>query len=227
MVWYKEILYNLPEVMPPTQRRLGFKEKLKWTLIILVLFFVLGLIPLFGLGQNALQQFQILSIILGASFGSIISLGIGPMVTGSIVLQLLNGSGLVKFDLTTHEGKRTFQGVQKLLSIFFIIFEGAIYVFMGGLAPPEQLVGTGSYFTLQLLLVFQLFLGGVMIMFMDEVVSKWGFGSGISLFIAAGVSQSVFIRALSPLPSPNNPEIMTGAIPALFQSLARGDPQTA
>jgi preprotein translocase subunit SecY len=64
-------------------------------------------------------------------------------------------------------------------------------------------------------------------MFMDEVVSKWGFGSGISLFIAAGVSQSVFVRALSPLPSPNNPEVMTGAIPALFQSLARGDPQTA
>jgi preprotein translocase subunit SecY len=227
MSWYKNILYNLPEVAGPTQRKLGFKEKLKWTLMILALFFVLGLIPLFGLGQNALQQFQILSIILGASFGSIISLGIGPMVTASIVLQLLNGSGLIKFDLTTHEGKRTFQGVQKLLSIFFIIFEGAIYVFMGGLAPPEQLAGTASYFQLELLLVFQLFLGGTLIMFMDEVVSKWGFGSGISLFIAAGVSQSVFIRALSPLPSPNNPEIMTGAIPALFQSLARGDPQTA
>ncbi len=227
MSWYKEILYNLPEVTPPTQRKLGFKEKMKWTLIVLVLFFILGLVPLFGLGQNALQQFQILSIILGASFGSIISLGIGPIVTASIVLQLLNGSGLVKFDLTTHDGKKNFQGVQKLLSIFFIIFEGGIYVFMGGLAPPETLAGTAQYFTLQLLLVFQLFLGGIMIMFMDEVVSKWGFGSGISLFIAAGVSQSVFIRALSPLPSPNNPEIMTGAIPALFQSLARGDPQTA
>ncbi len=227
MSWYKEILYNLPEVAPPTQRKLGFKEKMKWTLIVLVLFFILGLIPLFGLGQNALQQFEILSIILGASFGSIISLGIGPIVTASIVLQLLNGSGLVKFDLTTHDGKRNFQGVQKLLSIFFILFEGGIYVFMGGLAPPETLAGTASYFILQLLLVFQLFLGGIMIMFMDEVVSKWGFGSGISLFIAAGVSQSIFIRALSPLPSPNNPEIMTGAIPALFQSLARGDPQTA
>ncbi len=227
MSWYKTILYNLPEVSPPTQRKLGFKEKLKWTLLMLVLFFVLGLIPLFGLGQNALQQFQILSIILGASFGSIISLGIGPIVTASIVLQLLNGSGLIKFDLSSHEGKRTFQGVQKLLSFFFIIFEGAIYVFMGGLAPPEALVGTAQYFTLELLLVFQLFLGGILIMFMDEVVSKWGFGSGISLFIAAGVSQSIFIRALSPLPSPNNPDIMTGAIPALFQSLARGDPQTA
>jgi len=62
---------------------------------------------------------------------------------------------------------------------------------------------------------------------MDEVISKWGFGSGISLFIAAGVSAQVFIRALSPLPSPTNPELMTGAIPALVQSLAAGDPQTA
>lgn len=64
-------------------------------------------------------------------------------------------------------------------------------------------------------------------MFMDEVVSKWGFGSGLSLFIAAGVSKSVFVRALSPLPSPTNPSVSTGAIPALFQSLAAGDPITA
>ena len=185
------------------------------------------MVPLFGLGQNALQRFELLSVILGASFGSIISLGIGPIVTASIVLQLLNGSGILKFDLTSHDGRQTFQGVQKLAAVFFIIFEAGIYVFMSGLAPPAELAGTALYFQLELLLVFQLFLGGIIILFMDEVVSKWGFGSGVSLFIAAGVSQSVFIRALSPLPSPTNPSIATGAIPALVQSLAAGDPQTA
>jgi preprotein translocase subunit SecY len=225
-VW-NNIINNLPEVTAPTQKRLSFKEKLKWTLIVLVLFFVLGLVPLFGLGQNALEQFRFLSIILGAKFGSIISLGIGPIVTASIVLQLLNGSGIVKFDLTTHEGKKTFQGVQKLLSILFIIFEAAIYVFMGGLAPPLELTGTPLFFQLELLLIFQLFLGGMLILFMDEIVSKWGFGSGISLFIAAGVSEEIFIRAFSPLPSPTNPNVATGAIPSLFQSLAAGDPVTA
>jgi len=227
MSFFKNLLYNLPEVKAPTQKRLSFKEKLKWTLIILVLFFVLGMVPLFGLGQNALQRFELLSVILGASFGSIISLGIGPIVTASIVLQLLNGSGILKFDLTSQEGRQTFQGVQKIAAVFFIIFEAAIYVFMSGLAPPAELAGTALYFQLELLLVFQLFLGGIIILFMDEVVSKWGFGSGVSLFIAAGVSQSVFIRALSPLPSPTNPSIATGAIPALVQSLAAGDPQTA
>lgn len=219
MGFLKNVLMNLPEIAGPTQKRLSFKEKLKWTLMVLVLFFIMGVIPLFGLGENQLQQFEYLSIILGASFGSIISLGIGPLVTASIVLQLVNGSGLIKFDLTTPEGKRNFQGVQKLLSLFFIVFEAGIYVMMGGLAP---LPGIPAW-----LLIFQLTLGGILIMFMDEVVAKWGFGSGISLFIAAGVSQSIFIRALSPLPSPTNPSIAAGAIPALFQSLAAGDPQTA
>ncbi len=221
------LLMNLPEVSKPTQKRLSFKEKLKWTGITLGLFFILGMIPLFGLGENALKQFEYLSLILGAEFGSIISLGIGPIVTASIVLQLLNGSGLVNFDLTSTDGKKRFQGIQKLLAIFFIIFEAGIYVFMGGLAPSASLAGTGFYFSLQLMLIFQLMLGGFMIMFMDEVISKWGFGSGLSLFIAAGVSKNLFVTAFSPLASPTMPNISTGAIPALFQSLAMGDKITA
>ena len=223
----KSILYNLPEVAPPTQRRLSFKEKLKWTLIILVLFFALSLIPLFGLGENQLEQFEILSIILGAEFGSLISLGIGPIVTASIVLQLLNGSGLIKFDLHSKEGRMNFQAYQKVLAVGFILFEAIIYVVMRGLAPAEALIGTAFYGPLQLMLIFQLILGGLIILFMDEVVSKWGFGQGIGLFIVAGVSRSLFIRTISPLPSRFNPDMPVGAIPAFIKSLAIGDPTSA
>ncbi len=217
----------LPEVRRPAQKHLPFKEKLKWTLIILVLFFVMGLIPLYGLGENALQQFEFLSIILGASFGSIISLGIGPLVTASIVLQLLAGTGILRLDLTSPDGRKKFQGLQKVTGIFFVLFEAAIYVLMGGLAPSPTLVGTPAFVEMQIVLIFQLVLGGLLILFMDEVVSKWGFGSGISLFIAAGVAQEIFVRALNFLPSPTNPEIAAGAIPALFQSLAVGNVQEA
>ena len=223
----EKITSVLPEVRGPQQKRLPFKEKLKWTLVILVIFFIMGFIPLFGLGENSLQRFEFLSIILGASFGSIISLGIGPLVTASIVLQLLSGTGILKLDLTTMEGRKKFQGLQKVLAIFFVIFEAAIYVFMGGLAPSPSLAGTSLYTQLQFLLVFQLFLGGILIMFMDEVISKWGFGSGISLFIAGGVAQQIFITAFNFLPSPTNPDIAAGAIPALFQSLSIGDATTA
>ena len=216
----KDILLNLPEVAGPSERRLPFNEKLKWTGIVLVLFFALGLIPLHGLGANSLSQFQFLSIILGAEFGSIISLGIGPIVTASILLQLLNGSGVLKFDLSTPDGKRLFQGVQKGLAMAFIVFEAMIYVYTGGLAP-----GAGGS---NLMLVLQLAIGGLLILFMDEVVSKWGFGSGVSLFIAAGVSKEIVIRLLSPLNSTGSLAFTTGEAPvgallAIFYFFVQGD----
>ncbi len=212
---FDKIIFNLPEVEHPKEKKLSFKIKLKWTIITLVLFFVLGLVPLFGADASVMQQFEYLSIILGAQFGSLISLGIGPIVTASIVLQLLNGSGILKFDLTTETGKKRFQGIQKLLAIFFIIFEAWIYVAMGGLRATDGVS--------PLLIIFQLILGGFLIMLMDEVISKWGFGSGISLFIAANVSQSIFIRALSFVKAQGS-EFSVGAIPALFQALAANDP---
>lgn len=214
----------IPEVKAPLEKRLPFKEKLKWTLIILIAFFVLSAIPLYGLGDNALSQFQQLSIILGASFGSILSLGIGPIVTASIVLQLLVGSGILKFDLTTHEGKAKFQSLQKIMSIFFVIFESIVYVVMGGLAPQAGLS--------PLILIFQLFLGGLMVIYMDEVINKWGFGSGISLFIVAGVASQIIIRIFSPLSlggvwafGSGQPPV--GALLVLITSLINQDPKGA
>ncbi len=42
MSWFDKIISNLPEVTGPQQRRLSFKEKIKWTGIVLVLFFIYG-----------------------------------------------------------------------------------------------------------------------------------------------------------------------------------------
>lgn len=204
------LLKIIPEVRKPTERKLSFKQKLNWTLFIVIAFFSLSSVPLFGLGQNALGQFEQFSVLLGATFGSILSLGIGPIVTASIVLQLLVGSGILKVNNATPEGRAQFQGMQKLLTLFFIVFESMIYIFMGGLAPSQDLIGTASYFPLQLFLVLQLFIGGYLVLLMDDVVSKWGFGSGVSLFIVAGVSSSIFIRAFSPLTSAGTFALGTG-----------------
>jgi preprotein translocase subunit SecY len=176
----------IPEVRRPDEKKVGFNTKLKWTLIVLGAFFILANIPLFGLSENALSRFEYLAIILGTDFGSIISLGIGPIVTASIILQLLKGTEIIKIDTTTAEGKRFFQGLQKLLIFFFIVFEAVVFVFMQGL---QALPG------LEYLLVLQLILGGLAIFFMDDLTQKWGFGSGVSLFIAAGVSWRLITSA--------------------------------
>ena len=97
----------------------------------------------------------------------------------SIILQLLTGSGILNIDTTTTEGKKFFQGVQKLMVFFFIVFEAIIYVVMQGL----QAIPGFTY-----IVILQLILGGLAIFYMDSLVSKWGFGSGVSLFIGAGVS---------------------------------------
>ena len=220
MSFFNSIISVLPEVKGPTEKYLPFNTKLKWTLAILIAFFVLGVVPLYGLEESALANFEFLSIILGASFGFLTTLGIGPIVTASIVLQLLSGSGILKIDTTTHEGRVFFQGLQKILSIFFIIFEAVIFVFLGGLVPA---LGFSPW-----LLVFQLFLGGIMVLYMDEVTNKWGFGSGVPLFIAAGVSSQIFIRTFSPLNSLGDIAFGSGQAPTgqlwvFFTSLTGGN----
>ncbi len=208
-----DFIRNLPEVEKPTEKRLSFNTKLKWTLIILTAFFVLENLPLFGLANNALQTFESLAIIFGTSFGSIISLGIGPIVMASIILQLLVGSKILDIDLTSHEGKEYFQGLQKLLTFFFVVFEAMIYVLMKGL---EAMPGMAW------LVILQLVIGGLLIVFMDEVTTKWGFGSGVSLFIAAGVGRRLFTQAFGFLGTQGQLQPV-GRVLVFFTSISAGD----
>ncbi len=214
---FRDILKNLPEVQSPTEKKLSFNVKLKWTMIILVSFFVLSNIALYGLANNAMERFEYLAVIMGTSFGSIISLGIGPIVMASIILQLLVGSKILDIDTSTVEGKRFFGGLQKLMVFFFIIFEALIYVLMRGL---EAMPGYTA------ILIGQLIIGGLAILFMDEVCTKWGFGNGVSLFIAAGVGWRLFTAAFGFLGSEGQFQA-SGRVIALFISLMNADSQGA
>lgn len=210
---FKDILFNLPEVKGPVEKKLPFNTKLKWTLITLVSFFVLANIPLYALANNSLQRFEYLAIIMGTEFGSLISLGIGPIVMASIILQLLVGAKMINIDMSSHEGKKYYQGLQKIVAIFFCIFEATIYVTMKGLEATPGF---------ELLLIFQLFLGGLLIILMDEVISKWGFGSGVSLFIAAGVGWHLFTAAFGFI-GPQNTIEAVGKVWVFFSSIAAAD----
>ncbi len=214
---FREILRNLPEVVSPTEKKLSFNVKLKWTLIILVGFFIMSNVALYGLANNALERFEYLAVIMGTNFGSIISLGIGPIVMASIILQLLVGSKILEIDTSTVEGKRFFSGLQKLMVLFFIVFEAIVYVMMRGL---EAMPG----FTY--IMIAQLILGGLVILFMDEVCSKWGFGSGVSLFIAAGVGWRLITASFGFLGPEGNFQA-SGKVIALVVSLMNADSQGA
>jgi preprotein translocase subunit SecY len=133
--------------------------------------------------------------ILASKMGTLATLGIGPIVMASIILQLLSGAELIELE------KERYQGVQKMFAILFCFFEASIYVVTGFLPiePTGLIVVPLINMDLNAFLVMnQIAMGSVILLFLDEVVSKWGFGSGIGLFIVGGVSQSVVYRALNP-----------------------------
>jgi preprotein translocase subunit SecY len=181
----------IPSVEKPTYKQ-TFNTRLKWTGVALLMFFVLSAIKVFGIDQTAnFEQFRFFEIVLGSKFGSLMTLGIGPIVTAGIVLQLLVGSKIIDWDTTKPEEREKFQMWNKFIAVMLCFLEAAAFVLAGALPVTGEL-GIKSF------VILQLAAGAMIVILLDELVSKWGFGSGISLFIAAGVGSQILIRVLSP-----------------------------
>ena len=127
-----KILPFIPTIKKPG-RPLSLKEKMYWTAGIIAIYFLLYNTYAAGVNPQAVTQpfLQLVSIIFAAKIGSIITIGIGPIVLSSIVLQLLNGSGLIHMDMNSMEDKARFQGVQKLSAIAIGLVESFMFVSTG------------------------------------------------------------------------------------------------
>ncbi|MEM5836742.1 MAG: preprotein translocase subunit SecY [Candidatus Aenigmatarchaeota archaeon] len=187
----KKIARFLPTIKRPTYQ-LPFNTRLKWTASALLLYLAFSYITIYGVQKASYEQFRFFEIVLGSKFGSLMTLGIGPIVTGGIILQLLVGSKILNWDTTKEEDRKKFQTWSKFLAIAFCLIEAVGLVFAGALPI------VGDNFTV-FLVIAQLTLGGIFALLLDEIISKWGFGSGVSLFIAVGVANQIFIRIFSPL----------------------------
>jgi len=187
------LLAAMPAVKGP-EGHVHFKNKLAWTAGILILYFVLTNIPLFGIASTSQDIFFYWRALLAGASGSLVQLGIGPIVTASIVLQLLKGAELLKIDTSEIHGQVQYMGLQKLLIFVMIVIEAAPNL-VGGFLMPDPVIADmffgGNAFLVSFLIFVQICIGGLLIVFMDEVVTKWGIGSGVGLFIIAGISQAI------------------------------------
>lgn len=192
----KPISDRLPAVKRP-EGHVHFRTKMMWVAVILVLYFVMSNVYVWGLDQSeSLDIFAQYRTIMAGASGTILQLGIGPIVTASIIMQLFVGAKIIKLDLSNKKDKACYQSVLKLLVIVMIFVEAIPQVF-GYLVPSDTFTDTFGSVGAKLLIILQLFVGSYLVFLFDEVISKWGIGSGISLFIAAGVSQAVFTGALN------------------------------
>ncbi len=219
-------LSRLVDVYPSITKPEGhvrFNQKLWTTVLVLIIYFMMTNVMIYGLSSSTLDIFSSFRAIMAGASGSIMHLGIGPIVTGSIIMQLFAGAKIIQLDLQNSGDKQLYQGVQKLLVLFMIPIESIPQVY-GFLDPSAAVISDYGIGWANAIIVSQLFIGSYLVFLLDELVSKWGIGSGISLFIAAGVAQSTFVGTLSPLPTVQGSPLSfenppSGVLPMIFYTL--------
>eukprot|EP00598_Pedospumella_elongata_P013032 CAMPEP_0184992298 /NCGR_PEP_ID=MMETSP1098-20130426/40650_1 /TAXON_ID=89044 /ORGANISM="Spumella elongata, Strain CCAP 955/1" /LENGTH=461 /DNA_ID=CAMNT_0027517879 /DNA_START=185 /DNA_END=1570 /DNA_ORIENTATION=- len=184
----------LPEVAAP-DRKIPFREKALWTMVTLFIFLVCCQIPLYGVvNSKSSDPFFWMRVILASNRGTLMELGISPIITAGLVMQLLAGSRIIEVNQSLKEDRALFAGAQKLFGILITIGEAIAYV-VSGMYGDLNTLGAGN----AILIILQLFSAGMVVIILDELLQKgYGLGSGISLFIATNICESIIWKAFSP-----------------------------
>jgi preprotein translocase SecY subunit len=165
-------------------------------------------ISLYGISGSVQEQYGALRVIFASNRGTLMELGIGPIVTAGLILQLLVGSAIIQCDMSDPQDRGLFTVASKFFSILLTGIQASAYIISGmygALAGPATII-----------IFLQLLASGVIVMLMDELVQKgWGLGSGISLFIMAGVAQNILWQTFNP---------GTGLFVGSLDTLLRGAP---
>jgi len=123
------------------------------------------------------------------------------------------------------EDRHLFFAAQKLFGLLITLGEAFAYVVSGMYGDPRAL-GMGNC----ALIVGQLFFAGVIAILLDELLQKgYGLGSGISLFIATNICETIVWKAFSPTTiNTGKGTEFEGAIIALFHiMISRPDKKMA
>merc|ERR1712137_155077 len=212
----KPFMAIIPEVaQAPT--KVPFKERVLWTSVTLFIYLVCCQIPLYGIrSTESSDPFYWSRVILASNRGTLMELGISPIVTSGLVMQLLAGAKLLEVDQGNKADRALFNGAQKFVGILITIGQGTAYVLSGMYGPVAELGATGGF-----LIVLQLLFAGILVILLDELLQKGhGLGSGISLFIATNICETIIWKAFSPqTTNQGRGAEFEGAVIALFHLL--------
>lgn len=168
-------------------------DKFKYTAIVLFIYFLMYHTFVIGV-KGTDTSTNLISTLTASRIGTLLTLGIAPMIIASLLLQLLVKGEIFKFDLSDPRNMKTFQEAQVTFAIIIAIFQGFFSaISMVGLDGTGGFVADGfrGNSSVFLLVFFQIVLGAIIIIYLDQISTKYGLTSGISLFIAAGVSFSI------------------------------------
>ncbi len=171
------------------------RKRIVFTLIALIIFRVLAAIPISGVDHGRLAQFfgsnqflGLLNIFSGGGLSqlSIVMLGVGPYITGSIIMQLLTIMSPKLKEMYQEEGeagRRKFAQYGRILTIPLAFLQSFSFI---KILESQQVLPHLSGFALATdILVITA--GSVLLMWIGELISEFGIGNGVSLIIFAGI----------------------------------------
>jgi len=206
----------VPQV-PKPKKKISLTEKFVWTGIALLAYLVMGQIPLYGVTNDPKFDFLAFArVIFAAQQGTLMELGIGPIVTAGLLMQLLKGSDLIRMDFKNPDDRSLFTSATKIVTLIVIVAEGVLY----GSSVYGPLTAENAPYAIYIVIA-QLIGASAIVMLLDEMVQKgWGIGSGLSLFIMAGIAQTILWSVFSPVPAQDGP---VGVLPFTIESIAEGN----
>jgi protein transport protein SEC61 subunit alpha len=121
-------------------------------------------------------------------------LGISPLITSSMIMQVLAGAKIIEVDQNLKADRELYEAATKVFGVLISFGEAIPYVFSGQYGDINN-IGVINC----MILIFELVFAGLMVMVLDEILSKgYGLGSGISLFIATNISENIMWKSFSP-----------------------------
>ena len=173
----------------------SLRNKILFVLGALVVFRLLAAIPIPGIDTIQLnrflsnnQFFGILNIFSGGGLSnlSIIMLGVGPYITGSIIMQLLTIMVPALKRLYHEEGelgRKKFTQYSRLITVPLAALQGFSLL---AILQSQHILGNLNFFS-RVTNIIVVVAGAILLMWIGELMTEFGIGNGVSLLIFAGI----------------------------------------
>jgi len=173
----------------------NLRSKFLFTIIALIVFRAFAVIPIPGIDIARLQQFLsnnqffgLLDVFSGGGLSSlsIVMLGVGPYITGSIIMQLLTMMS-PKLKALYHEegeaGRKRFTQYSRMLTVPLALIQSIGFIL---LLRNQGVLNAMTPFDLGVNVII-VSAGSVLLMWIGELITEFGIGNGVSLIIFSGI----------------------------------------
>jgi len=211
----------LNNIKPPSTAELaamwqasGLKDKIIFTLLMVVAFRFGAQIPIYGINNAVFQNIAagnniigFLDLFSGGALGkvSMFALGIGPYITAQIIVQLVSVviPSLEKLQKEEGEaGRRKLAQYTRIFTVILAVFQSIIFMIFMSHLPAAIIPGVG-HAAFYISSVTALTAGSVLVMWISELITEHGIGNGGSLIIFVGIISGI------PLYSQRTSELVT------------------